>query len=251
MIEHVLIENGLSEKEAKLYLTVLQKGEAPIGELAKASDLKRTTLYTIVENLQQRNILHVQKRDKVQYVSALPPRVLIERFKQSAQMAENVLPELMKLAYEPGDEDEIVSLDSHEIQKILRDFAQEKGPIRGTLSMGNAAFEKLETLLKDRQPLHQPDQLLISNNQAGQLLGAQVIEPQQVRFVEMNQSDENTNIFLLINSNKILFLSASSTEVSGQIVHSKAVYNSLSIQWNMLWQLSGVTMQGWKEMERI
>ena len=48
---------GLTEKESRVYLALLELGEAGIGEIAKKSAIKRTTLYDVVENLKKSGLV--------------------------------------------------------------------------------------------------------------------------------------------------------------------------------------------------
>ena len=50
----VLKSIGLTEKEASVYLALLTLGTADVGEIAQKSGQKRTTCYTVIENLKKK-----------------------------------------------------------------------------------------------------------------------------------------------------------------------------------------------------
>lgn len=99
MIEEILMQNGFSEKEAKVYVAVLEVGEATVAQIGQKAHLKRTTVYDILEPMRDRGIVSITKRKGSHRVSALPPQTLIDRFKRSATIAENALPQMLELAY--------------------------------------------------------------------------------------------------------------------------------------------------------
>jgi len=47
----VLAENGLSEKEAAVYITSLQLGQAPVSTISRHLRENRVTVYSILKNL--------------------------------------------------------------------------------------------------------------------------------------------------------------------------------------------------------
>lgn len=49
-----LQQYGLSEKEAKVYLTTLQLGSAPGSSIARNAGENRATVYTLLKELQKR-----------------------------------------------------------------------------------------------------------------------------------------------------------------------------------------------------
>lgn len=73
-----LIKNlGLSEKAAKIYLAVLELGEATVQQIAKKAGLKRTTLYYILEELKKSGaILETKRKQKIFYIAEAPRNVL-------------------------------------------------------------------------------------------------------------------------------------------------------------------------------
>ncbi len=52
-----LTELGLSEKEALLYLLLLRNGPSPASSLAKRLQIKRVSLYSVLESLTERGMV--------------------------------------------------------------------------------------------------------------------------------------------------------------------------------------------------
>ena len=57
MFEQFLEEIGLSEKEAKIYLALLQVDRDTIQDLATKTGINRTTVYPVLETLQKKGLV--------------------------------------------------------------------------------------------------------------------------------------------------------------------------------------------------
>lgn len=94
----VLIETGLSDKEAKVYLVLLELKEAIPSTISRMANVKRPTTYVILEQLQQRGLVsHVRQEGKYVYYRALPPSLLLEREYNKYNKLEKALPDLRAL----------------------------------------------------------------------------------------------------------------------------------------------------------
>jgi DNA-binding MarR family transcriptional regulator len=88
---------GLTEKEAKVYLALLQLGTATPYRIAKKSGLKRPTAYVIAEELVEKGlIVHVPGEEPKQYIARSPESVL-EAQEAKLLKAKSILPELKSL----------------------------------------------------------------------------------------------------------------------------------------------------------
>lgn len=96
-MEHLLepLKNlGLSEKEAKIYLALLQLGPSTPYQIANKAEIKRPTAYVIAEELVEKGlIVHVPGEDKKRYI-ARTPDAFIEEQGEKLRAARAILPEL-------------------------------------------------------------------------------------------------------------------------------------------------------------
>ncbi len=71
-----LLELGLTDKEACVYLAMLELGPAAVQDIAKKADVNRTTVYMLLEDLMQRGLATVSVRDKrTLYTAESPARL--------------------------------------------------------------------------------------------------------------------------------------------------------------------------------
>jgi DNA-binding MarR family transcriptional regulator len=96
-MEHLItpLKNlGLSEKEAKIYLALLQLGPSTPYQIANKAELKRPTAYVIAEELVEKGlIVHVPGEEKKRYI-ARTPDAFIEEQETKLKAAQAILPEL-------------------------------------------------------------------------------------------------------------------------------------------------------------
>jgi len=74
MIYQVLKQLGLSDKESKIYLALLEIGEQPVSVVAKKSLLNRTTSYDILRSLTKKGLVSSFIKKNVQFYSASDPK---------------------------------------------------------------------------------------------------------------------------------------------------------------------------------
>ncbi len=94
---HNLINIGLTEKEASVYLASLSLGSSTILKLAEATSLKRTTVYSVIETLKQRGLMSIELSGWKRRFTAADPQSLSLTLKQREREFETALPELISL----------------------------------------------------------------------------------------------------------------------------------------------------------
>lgn len=98
MLEKYLEKLGLDDKEAKVYLALLELGEGNIQQIAKKSGVKRTTVYDIIESLKYKGLVSSATRHKKIFYSAEDPRTLEEKLEEKKHTLRRILPELLSIA---------------------------------------------------------------------------------------------------------------------------------------------------------
>jgi sugar-specific transcriptional regulator TrmB len=99
-----LIDFGLSEKEGKIYLTLLELEAATVFEVAKQSGVNRSSAYVVLEALKKKGLVGISDDKKVSRYIAASPEALLYTAKSATKKQkdiktgiESVLPELKAL----------------------------------------------------------------------------------------------------------------------------------------------------------
>ncbi len=95
---------GFTEKEALIYLELLKLNEAPSSAIARQSNIKRSTTYSILEQLKKRGLVSQTKRQGSLFFRALDPYIFLKEQKnkftnlrKSVDNLKETLPELLNL----------------------------------------------------------------------------------------------------------------------------------------------------------
>jgi sugar-specific transcriptional regulator TrmB len=96
-IQKTLIEMGLSENEASVYLSSLSLGRTTILKISKASEIKRTTVYSAVESLKQMGLMKLEQVGWKTFYSAEDPEKLEKIIENKKQELQKSLPDLKSL----------------------------------------------------------------------------------------------------------------------------------------------------------
>lgn len=97
MLEQELINIGINEKEAKIYLATLELGQSTVQQIAQKATVNRATAYFIIDALMQRGLVSSFHKGKKQYFVASDPERLIEILEQEKETIEKKKETLKKL----------------------------------------------------------------------------------------------------------------------------------------------------------
>lgn len=89
---------GLTEKEARVYIALLQLGKASSYSISSRSGLKKPTTYVILDELIKKGLVAKIPRLKKQQYIAKPPEEFFANVEEKLRMAKKVLPELITMA---------------------------------------------------------------------------------------------------------------------------------------------------------
>ncbi|MEW6407277.1 MAG: helix-turn-helix domain-containing protein [Patescibacteria group bacterium] len=168
-----LTELGLKEKEAKVYLANLSLGPTTILQIARFTELKRTTVYSIIESLKQKSLINIEVKGFKKLFTAENPERLKSILEEKTSRLKNSLPEFLALYNLKGGESFIKYYEGKKSIKIV-----------------------YESLLEDVKP-HE-DYLVIGAQQEWYNLDPEYFQDFIVRRAKLN-----INIRLLMQDSKI------------------------------------------------
>ena len=125
---------GLTEKEAKVYLALLQLGASTPYKIAKKSNLKRPTAYVIVEELVEKGlIVHVPGEDPKRYI-ARSPESFFESVEDKVNDAYKILPELKSLQKGTSEKPSVMYYEG--VDGVRQAFAYKEKELHGKKIVG-------------------------------------------------------------------------------------------------------------------
>lgn len=109
MLEKYLEELGLSDKEATVYLALLQFDNASPSQIAEKTKLNRSTVYVVFESLEKKGLASETNVGKTVHYQAAPPERLetyVEqqqlKFEEMERRLKDIIPQIKSVQRETG-----------------------------------------------------------------------------------------------------------------------------------------------------
>lgn len=119
-----LQQYGLSEKEAKIYLVILEMWSAAVSVIARRSGVKRVTVYAILEELKKKEIAHEIIKNDIKYYSVIDPDKLFKDFEKKYKNFKDLLPEFLSIKEKYGDRPRMQFFDwKDSVNEMLYDYS--------------------------------------------------------------------------------------------------------------------------------
>lgn len=237
-----LIELGLTEKEAEVYLTLLQSGDATADQLAKSSKLNRSTTYVQIKALIEYGLVSSFKRGKKTFFAAESPSNLVRILEQKkqhilVQEAEinKLVPELLKMF---GS-----SLD----RPIVRVFEGKEGLVSMRNNSLDSGTKKIQTVatFDSMAKIFTTDELMsFSNKRASKQIESQVmykkdgediivIPPQQIRRVNEEQHPFGADMYIY---NDTVSFASTKDQIVGVSITNADIAKTMRVLYEIAWK---------------
>lgn len=240
----ILKQLGLSEREAKIYLTSLELGPETAQKIAKKSGIARTTAYGQIKSLIRKGLMNVNKRDKKLFFATEPPENLLvlinsrkREFLRLCNESRKLIPKL-RLLFETNEERPRVKLfEGREgLKSIIKDFAKSKFSSVEEFTSTDEAYEFLPPRKNDyRQKLKTrfrniPMRIIYTSKEGAFLKPRDKLKER--RFLPKDQFPFSGSI--TVYGNKLFLISQKKTVIGIQ-VESKEIANTLRIMFDLAW----------------
>lgn len=237
-IKHFLVQFDLIGKKADVYLAILELGSGTVIEIAKKSEVKRTTVYDILLDLEKTGLIYQTTKESKRLFVAEDPEKLKKKLEEKERILDEMLPQLRsfynikgikpKIKFYEGKEGlrqvyldtlnyggEILAFASEDVVKVLgMDWANDY--LAKRVKRGNRAriiLPKTEIIERDFNPLDQK-----------QLRSSKLVSAKKYPFsIEIN----------IYGHQKVALMS--SREEMGIIIEGREIYNTLKLIFELLW----------------
>ncbi|KKU43326.1 MAG: Transcriptional regulator, TrmB [Berkelbacteria bacterium GW2011_GWA2_46_7] len=240
--EELLLDLGLSDREAKTYMAILELGSSPIKPIAQRSGVKRTSIYNFIDRLVGMGLITQTKVGRATHYQAAPPTRLAELQRERLRAIENALPEFNALFNTLSTKPRIHYFEgSEQIKNIAREElgckkqasyiwpdAATTEAIGGTRFMQNIDKERIRKGVSIRSlRAHQPTEHLFETSRSGKefLREIRFAPPQYKIAVGMG----------LYDTGKVSFFGK---EGFGVLIDSRDLHQLMSLLFELLWKQS-------------
>ncbi|MDO8574835.1 MAG: helix-turn-helix domain-containing protein [bacterium] len=232
---------GLSDKEAKVYLAVLELGQAPAAEIAAHSGVVRVTAYVVLEELRKKGLVSTFLKAKKTIFAAEPPERLknlfeIEehRVKESFSDLKKILPDLSKLYESRGEHPKARLFEGSEgIDSLREDILKTKTKfLYQILPLDIIAKSPSERKFQDEKvkKLYNISSKSIYYNKKGKIF------PGKLGKAEYKFLADKFETEIIIYGEKIAFINAKK-KPTGIIIDDFSISQTIKIFFEALWKL--------------
>jgi len=99
---NALINLGFEAKEAKIYLALLELGQASILGISRKSKVNRASIYYIIEKMKQKGVVTQIKKRGTDYFMPLDPDLMYQQQRKNLKEFHEVIPELKSMVNQSG-----------------------------------------------------------------------------------------------------------------------------------------------------
>ena len=236
-----LKEFGLDDKKAKVYLAVLELGQAKAHEIAHKAGVARPTAYDLLEKLSQDGLVGAYDKHKVRYYIANDPEKIKRNLMEKQRSLEHLLPELKSVYNSLKAKPKISFYEGVEgIKTVFEDtlLAQNKN-LRGILSMEDLYKVPGKHYMDDyvERRVKEGYTLRVIRSKPKEIAPDWPAGPTERRDLRYPPESMVFAMTTYIYDNKVGLIS-SQKENFGMIIESQEYSQNMSHLFEALWQIS-------------
>lgn len=233
---------GFSEKEADVYVGLLELGKGTVTEISRKAGINRTTGYDILGSLANKGLVSISGKEPKSEYAVEPPKAINAYLKKVAEQAnehikksEDMIPELTSL-YAQQNRPKIRFYEGKEgLQNVYEDTLTSSEPIRAYATvddMHNALPDYFPTYYKRRAEKNISIRAIVPETATGkERKSHDREEKREIAFVPADKYYFSPEIN--IYDNKIMI--ASWREKLGIIIESKEIADAMKKIYELAW----------------
>lgn len=237
-VNEILTKTGLNEKEASVYLALLELGTTTVESVANKAGTKRPTTYLILDELQRKGLASLVPRAKKVLYMPQSPEKLINDLARKQELVKRFLPNMLALYNEPKYKPQVQMFSGKEgIKQVYQEIfeCKEVSYFGTTEDLAKLYPEGLNDYLeKIKDPQFRARDLLTPSKEDLEYAKKAVGPNYQIRFLPNNlEFLSDSAIF----GNKVVFFSFA-PELFALVISSKEISSSLKSLYELAWQVA-------------
>jgi len=233
MITEKLEKIGMGGSEAKVYLALLDLGEALAGDISKKAQINRTTVYDSLERLIERGLVTFVISSNRKLFRPVSPDNLLKNLKEKEKLVEEVLPSLNQIYKRSKEEEETNIFKGRKgIKSVLNDVLK----CKEFVAFGSSG-KFLEVMGHDF--------ILFQNQKKKLKIKSRIIEAESTRKSELRNvayaqfkyipNEFASPITTIVYDNKVAIMVWSEIPTA-TVINSKQVVDSYKKYFELLWK---------------
>jgi len=144
----IIMQVGLTENEAKVYLALLELGRSNIGKIADKGRIHRTNVYDTVKGLEKKGLAKCLEIDKSKFYEAADPENIMDMLKKKKEKLKSIIPELKLSKQLAPKKSEVHVYQGFEAFKSMLNHFLDVGKERYIIGAPIIAYQLLADFLK-------------------------------------------------------------------------------------------------------
>jgi len=237
----ILTNLGLTEKEARIYLALLESGSQVVSSIAKQAKINRVTAYDILEKLKKRGLASSFTKARTKYFQATDPEVVASNFEQKSKTFTQTIPELKRIQGETSHPKVRYYEGLEGIKTIYQDTLTAKS--KEILNFSNSEeirkywpeYDEQYVTLRANKNIHLKG--IITEDEAGKKVKNEDKQYNREMRLISKKAYPFTNE-INIYDNKVAIISFGETELIGMIIESQEIAASQRAIFQMCWDFA-------------
>lgn len=254
-----LEKGGFSDKEALVYVSLLELGGAFPSRIATYSGLNRSTTYKILLNLSIRGLINeIEKRKKIFYQIEKPEKVLrysenkLRKTEESVEEIKKTLPEIEGLFNSGQNRPKITYFDNTDgILSIYTDMITNQKPYEMLAFSTSGELidfipEKFFTnFVKEKERLKITTRGIVPDTEKDRKYNAVVFKNidkkywPQTKYISKEKFPNSSEI-TIYGTNKVSIINFAKNKLSGIVIEDISVYNMLKTIFELSWNSADI-----------
>jgi len=231
---------NLSEKEASVYLKLLELGEAPIQRISEVTEINRLSLYDLLESLIKKGMAGVTLKENVKHFYVIEPKELLSRLKGAEKEFSSILPQLEKKKITLGERPKILLFEGKKgIDSVNSDVLQAKEIMAyGSFDIPNKMLEwQTIDFLKKRLKLRIKWRGITDFSITKQEFYKNP-EYRKLTEIKIDDSLKEMPVWVYIYNNKVAILSFKKENFVGMIIEDEGTNQAHKMIFEKLWKIA-------------
>jgi HTH-type transcriptional regulator, sugar sensing transcriptional regulator len=241
----ILIQAGLSEKEAKIYEILLKLGKTQASPIVKESKLKRATVYSVLEELQKKSLVEKDESSPIVTFRAKHPYALksylqsrVQEVKRTEEKLDTILSSYISQYHDSQVRPGVRFYEGKDgMWEVLMDSLSSKSEILSIVDV-EAVYKYAKDIndkyVESRNRRQLKKRLMVIDTPFAHERFKKSREYTDIAFIPLDTSRFNTTLHLY--DNKAAYITITKDYITSMIIDDQHVYNMHRSFFEILWK---------------
>lgn len=239
-LKNALLGFGLNQKQASLYLACLENGALTVQDAARLSNVNRTTLYSSIEEMEEKGVINIVKKAGKTFLESVPPERLLHILSERQELFASVLPDMQTLKLKPRKGPQVRFYRGKEGFKLFFRALLDTGISEWLITTSGKEFLSfvseryiVEHIIKEKRRRKIKSRQIISDSHyAREIVKKDKLENRESKIVDANYK---LPVVEIIFGNSVAIISSNFTDLI-MVIESQEVAETHRSYFELIWK---------------